>query len=83
MENYSKMMQCLKAVIVVLVCSVLLTQIHCASLHPQNSQLVRQKRMTPFWREMLRPLGAPCRNNNDCITRICRNHHCSLRTAQK
>ncbi|XP_066469017.1 liver-expressed antimicrobial peptide 2 [Tiliqua scincoides] len=65
-------MQFLKVVAIILVCSVLLTQTHCASLHPQNSQLVRQKRMTPFWRGLSRPLGASCKDDSECISRLCR-----------
>ncbi|XP_028573793.1 liver-expressed antimicrobial peptide 2 [Podarcis muralis] len=77
------MMQCLKVVAVIFACSVLLSQTHCASLHPQNSQLLRPKRMTPFWRGISRPIGAACRDNSECATRLCRNKHCSLRVSQE
>uniref|UniRef100_A0A8D0KH99 Liver-expressed antimicrobial peptide 2 n=1 Tax=Salvator merianae TaxID=96440 RepID=A0A8D0KH99_SALMN len=74
-------MQCLKAVAIILVCSILLSQTHCASLLPQK--LLRQKRMTPFWRGISRPVGASCRDNSECTTRLCRNKHCSLRISQE
>nr|XP_020669328.1 liver-expressed antimicrobial peptide 2 [Pogona vitticeps] len=76
-------MQCLRVAVIILVCSVLLSQTHSASLHPPNFQLTRQKRMTPFWRGISRPLGASCRDNSECATRLCRNKHCSLRTSQE
>ncbi|XP_062979369.1 liver-expressed antimicrobial peptide 2 [Elgaria multicarinata webbii] len=76
-------MQALKAVAIIFVCLGLLFQTHCASLHPQDSQLIRQKRMTPFWRGISRPVGASCRDNSECSTRLCRNKHCSLKSSQE
>ena len=33
----------------------------------------RPRRMTPFWRGVsLRPIGASCRDDSECITRLCR-----------
>uniref|UniRef100_A0A8D2Q3P6 Liver-expressed antimicrobial peptide 2 n=1 Tax=Varanus komodoensis TaxID=61221 RepID=A0A8D2Q3P6_VARKO len=52
--------------------------IHCASLYPQSSQVMRQKRMTPFWRGISRPIGASCRDNSECSTRLCRYFLLSL-----
>ncbi|NXP46484.1 LEAP2 protein, partial [Heliornis fulica] len=62
--------------------SLRLFQTHCASLHHQ--QLSRQRRMTPFWRGVaLRPIGASCRDNSECITMLCRKNRCFLRTASE
>ncbi|NXG64086.1 LEAP2 protein, partial [Hemiprocne comata] len=59
-----------------------LFQTHCASLH--QAQLTRQRRMTPFWRGVsLRPIGASCRDNSECITMLCRKNRCFLRTASE
>ncbi|NXV43488.1 LEAP2 protein, partial [Uria aalge] len=53
----------------------------CASLEPRLS---RQRRMTPFWRGVsLRPVGASCRDNSECITMLCRKNRCFLRTASE
>ncbi|NXF99283.1 LEAP2 protein, partial [Sakesphorus luctuosus] len=42
----------------------------------------RQRRMTPFWRGVsLRPIGASCRDNSECITMLCRKNRCLLTTA--
>ncbi|NWZ49416.1 LEAP2 protein, partial [Haliaeetus albicilla] len=61
-----------------------LFQAHCASLHQQQPQLTRQRRMTPFWRGVsLRPIGASCRDNSECITMLCRKNRCFLRTASE
>ncbi|XP_025043237.1 liver-expressed antimicrobial peptide 2 [Pelodiscus sinensis] len=73
-------MQCLKVIALLLFCAALLTQTHCASLHHSSSQLTRQRRMTPFWRGIsLRPIGALCRHDNECISMLCRKNRCSLR----
>ncbi|KFU92308.1 Liver-expressed antimicrobial peptide 2 [Chaetura pelagica] len=75
-------MHCWKTMAIFLLCSLLLSQTHCASL-PQ-AQLTRQRRMTPFWRGVsLRPIGASCRDNSECITMLCRKNHCFLRTASE
>ncbi|KAH0629755.1 hypothetical protein JD844_012096 [Phrynosoma platyrhinos] len=73
----------LKVAAIIFICSALLLQTHGASLYPQNSQLVRQRRMTPFWRGISRPIGASCRDNSECSTKLCRSKHCSLRTSQE
>ncbi|NXS52538.1 LEAP2 protein, partial [Brachypteracias leptosomus] len=55
---------------------------HGASL--QQPGLRRMKRMTPFWRGVsLRPVGASCRDNSECITMLCRKNRCFLRTASE
>ncbi|XP_034260558.1 liver-expressed antimicrobial peptide 2 [Pantherophis guttatus] len=77
------MIQGLKVLAIFSICSALLFQIHCASLHPENAQLLRPKRTTPFWRGLSRPVGAPCRDNSECFTRVCRNKLCSLRILQE
>ncbi|XP_035758500.1 liver-expressed antimicrobial peptide 2 isoform X1 [Egretta garzetta] len=57
---------------------------HSASLHHRQPWLTRQKRMTPFWRGVsLRPIGASCRDNSECITMLCRKNRCFLRTASE
>ncbi|KAK9406588.1 liver-expressed antimicrobial peptide 2 [Crotalus adamanteus] len=76
------MIRCLKVLAIFSICSALF-QIHCASLHPENAPLVRPKRMTPFWRGVSRPVGAPCRDNSECFTGVCRNKQCSLRILQE
>ncbi|XP_016053060.1 PREDICTED: liver-expressed antimicrobial peptide 2 [Miniopterus natalensis] len=44
----------------------------------------RLRRMTPFWRGVsLRPIGASCRDDSECITRLCRKRRCSLSVAQE
>ncbi|XP_072256978.1 liver-expressed antimicrobial peptide 2 [Pyxicephalus adspersus] len=41
---------------------------------------LRLRRMTPFWRGLsLRPVGASCRDDAECLTRLCRNQRCSLK----
>ncbi|XP_008926289.1 liver-expressed antimicrobial peptide 2 [Pipra filicauda] len=69
-----------KMMAVLLLCSLLLSQAHGASL-PQT-RVPRQRRMTPFWRGVsLRPIGASCRDNSECITMLCRKNRCLLTTA--
>ncbi|NWU68818.1 LEAP2 protein, partial [Pterocles burchelli] len=66
-------MHCWKMMALALLCSLLLSQTHGASLHHHQPQLTRQRRMTPFWRGVsLRPVGASCRDNSECITMLCR-----------
>ncbi|XP_061204154.1 liver-expressed antimicrobial peptide 2 [Neopsephotus bourkii] len=75
-------MHCWKTLAVALLCSLLLCQTHCASLSQPEPQLVRERRMTPFWRGVsLRPVGASCRDNSECITMLCRKNRCFLTTA--
>ncbi|KFP10118.1 liver-expressed antimicrobial peptide 2 isoform X2 [Egretta garzetta] len=77
-------MHCWKMMAVFLLCSLLLSQTHSASLHHRQPWLTRQKRMTPFWRGVsLRPIGASCRDNSECITMLCRKNRCFLRTASE
>ncbi|XP_009873670.1 PREDICTED: liver-expressed antimicrobial peptide 2, partial [Apaloderma vittatum] len=53
-----------KTLAVLLLCSLLLSQ--------RQPRLARQRRMTPFWRGVsLRPVGASCRDNSECITMLC------------
>ncbi|KAM9226585.1 liver-expressed antimicrobial peptide 2 [Leptosomus discolor] len=72
-----------KVLAVVLLCSLLLlSQTRCASVRHRGPRPTRQRRMTPFWRGVsLRPVGASCRDNSECITMLCRKNHCFLRTA--
>ncbi|NXY51409.1 LEAP2 protein, partial [Ceuthmochares aereus] len=77
-------MHCWKVMAVLLLCLLLLSQTHCASLHEPQPRLTRQRRMTPFWRGVsLRPVGASCRDNSECITMLCRKNRCFLRTASE
>ncbi|CAM9485826.1 liver-expressed antimicrobial peptide 2 [Strix aluco] len=77
-------MHCWKMVAVVLLCSLLLSQTRGASLHRRQPGLTRPKRMTPFWRGVsLRPVGASCRDNSECLTMLCRKNRCFLRTASE
>uniref|UniRef100_A0A8B9CHU8 Liver-expressed antimicrobial peptide 2 n=2 Tax=Anser TaxID=8842 RepID=A0A8B9CHU8_9AVES len=65
-------------------CATTLFQMHCASLHQPQPHLKRQRRMTPFWRGVsLRPIGASCRDNSECITMLCRKNRCFLRSASE
>uniref|UniRef100_A0A8B9G9U6 Liver-expressed antimicrobial peptide 2 n=1 Tax=Amazona collaria TaxID=241587 RepID=A0A8B9G9U6_9PSIT len=76
-------MHCWKTLAVALLCSLLLCQVNRDKdlLQPQ---LVRQRRMTPFWRGVsLRPVGASCRDNSECITMLCRKNRCFLTTASE
>ncbi|XP_068884704.1 liver-expressed antimicrobial peptide 2 [Aphelocoma coerulescens] len=75
-----------KGMAALLLCSLLLSQTHGVSLslsqpHSQPRS-PRQRRMTPFWRGVsLRPIGASCRDNSECLTMLCRKNRCLLSTA--
>ncbi|NXM56703.1 LEAP2 protein, partial [Illadopsis cleaveri] len=52
------------------------------SLSQPQPRSPRQRRMTPFWRGVsLRPIGASCRDNSECLTMLCRKNRCLLSTA--
>ncbi|XP_005053749.1 PREDICTED: liver-expressed antimicrobial peptide 2 [Ficedula albicollis] len=75
-----------KVMAALLLCSLLLSQSHgvSLSLSPslQQPRSPRQRRMTPFWRGVsLRPIGASCRDNSECLTMLCRKNRCLLSTA--
>ncbi|NWI90819.1 LEAP2 protein, partial [Pitta sordida] len=71
-----------KVMAVLLLFSLLLSQTHGASLSLSQPRGPRQRRMTPFWRGVaLRPIGASCRDNSECITMLCRKNRCLLTTA--
>ncbi|XP_040261734.1 liver-expressed antimicrobial peptide 2 [Bufo bufo] len=63
-------------------CILLILQLEAAPLKndcPKTA--MRVKRMTPFWRIMsMRPVGASCRDDTECLTRLCRNQRCCLKT---
>uniref|UniRef100_A0A8C5U4G4 Liver-expressed antimicrobial peptide 2 n=1 Tax=Malurus cyaneus samueli TaxID=2593467 RepID=A0A8C5U4G4_9PASS len=66
-----------KVMAALLLCSLLLSQTHSASLSQSQPHVQprspRQRRMTPFWRGVsLRPIGASCRDNSECLTMLCR-----------
>ncbi|XP_071980842.1 liver-expressed antimicrobial peptide 2-like [Engystomops pustulosus] len=42
------------------------------------ASLLREPRMTPFWRTMgSKPVGAYCQQGVECTTKVCRKGHCS------
>ncbi|XP_058705209.1 liver-expressed antimicrobial peptide 2 [Poecile atricapillus] len=71
-----------KVMAALLLCSLLLSQSHGVSLALGQPRSPRQRRMTPFWRGVsLRPIGASCRDNSECLTMLCRKNRCLLSTA--
>ncbi|XP_020846785.1 liver-expressed antimicrobial peptide 2 [Phascolarctos cinereus] len=73
----------LKLLALFMVYLLLLKQVGPSPL-PQQSSVQRIRRMTPFWRSLsLRPIGASCRDDSECITRLCRKKHCSLNGTQE
>ncbi|KAM5298696.1 liver-expressed antimicrobial peptide 2 [Ctenodactylus gundi] len=74
----------LKLLAVLMICLMLLGQVEGSPLPELTSTKRRPRRMTPFWRGVsLRPIGASCRDNSECITRLCRKRRCSLSVAQE
>uniref|UniRef100_A0A8C3VLL4 Liver-expressed antimicrobial peptide 2 n=1 Tax=Catagonus wagneri TaxID=51154 RepID=A0A8C3VLL4_9CETA len=74
----------LKLFAVLMICLLLLGQIHGSPIPEMSSAKRRLRRMTPFWRAVsLRPIGASCRDDSECITRLCRKRRCSLSVAQE
>ncbi|XP_069827726.1 liver-expressed antimicrobial peptide 2 [Dendropsophus ebraccatus] len=63
-------------------CILLILQVEAAPLDNKSPKTaLRVKRMTPFWRTMsMRPVGASCRDDTECTTRLCRNQKCCLKT---
>ncbi|EDM04380.1 similar to Liver-expressed antimicrobial peptide 2 precursor (LEAP-2) [Rattus norvegicus] len=73
----------LKLFAVLLTCLLLLGQAQSSPV-PELSSAKRTRRMTPFWRGVsLRPIGASCRDDSECITRLCKRRRCSLSVAQE
>ncbi|XP_055458703.1 liver-expressed antimicrobial peptide 2 [Psammomys obesus] len=73
----------LKLFAVLLACLLLLGQVSGSPV-PELSPAKRARRMTPFWRGVsLRPIGASCRDDSECTTRLCRKRRCSLSVAQE
>ncbi|OBS65194.1 hypothetical protein A6R68_06247 [Neotoma lepida] len=73
----------LKLFAVLMTCLLLLSQVNGSPV-PELSSAKRSRRMTPFWRGVsLRPIGASCRDDSECITRLCRKRRCSLSVAQE
>ncbi|XP_064422913.1 liver-expressed antimicrobial peptide 2-like [Latimeria chalumnae] len=68
------------AAIILIISSLVFSQVKSAALHKNTgSQIVRFKRMTPFWRWIsIRPVGASCRDDYECSTKLCRKHRCSI-----
>ncbi|XP_054424457.1 liver-expressed antimicrobial peptide 2 [Pteronotus mesoamericanus] len=74
----------LKLYAVLMVCLLLWGQVHGSPVSELSSAKKRLRRMTPFWRGVsLRPIGASCRDDSECITRLCRKRRCSLSVAQE
>ncbi|XP_043838373.1 liver-expressed antimicrobial peptide 2 [Dromiciops gliroides] len=74
----------LKLLALFIVCLLLLKQVESSPLPQQGSVQRRLKRMTPFWRGVsLRPIGASCRDDSECITKLCRKRRCSLSMTQE
>ncbi|XP_023594765.1 liver-expressed antimicrobial peptide 2 [Trichechus manatus latirostris] len=58
---------------VLMTCLFLLGQVDGSPVPEMSSAKRRLRRMTPFWRGVsLRPIGASCRDDSECITRLCR-----------
>ncbi|XP_011824636.1 PREDICTED: liver-expressed antimicrobial peptide 2 isoform X1 [Mandrillus leucophaeus] len=63
----------LKLCAVLMIFLLLLGQIDGSPIPEVSSAKRRPRRMTPFWRGVsLRPIGASCRDDSECITRLCR-----------
>ncbi|VTJ65068.1 Hypothetical predicted protein [Marmota monax] len=61
----------LKLLAVLMICLLLLGQADGSPISELSSGKRRSRRMTPFWRGVsLRPIGASCRNDSECITRL-------------
>ncbi|XP_036607128.1 liver-expressed antimicrobial peptide 2 [Trichosurus vulpecula] len=74
----------LKLLVLFVVCLLLLGQVGPSPLPQQSLVQRRLRRMTPFWRGIsLRPIGASCRDDSECITRLCRKRRCSLNGTQE
>ncbi|XP_044515451.1 liver-expressed antimicrobial peptide 2-like [Gracilinanus agilis] len=62
----------------------IVTWVASSPLPQQRSVQRRLRRMTPFWKGVsLRPIGASCRDDSECITRLCRKRRCSLNMIQE
>ncbi|XP_074069350.1 liver-expressed antimicrobial peptide 2-like [Macrotis lagotis] len=74
----------LKLLVLFMVCLLLLRQVGASPMPQQKSVQRRLRRMTPFWRNFsLRPIGASCHDNSECITGLCRKRRCSLNGTQE
>ncbi|XP_042790934.1 liver-expressed antimicrobial peptide 2 [Panthera leo] len=74
----------LKLLAVLMICLLLLDQVDGSPMLEPSSMKRRPRRMTPFWRGVsLRPIGSSCRDDSECITRLCRKRRCSLSVAQE
>ncbi|XP_049642772.1 liver-expressed antimicrobial peptide 2 [Suncus etruscus] len=74
----------LKLFAVLMLCLLLPDQVNGSPVPELSDSKIRLRRMTPFWRGVsLRPIGAACRDDSECITRLCRKRRCSLSVAQE
>uniref|UniRef100_A0A8C0RZD1 Liver-expressed antimicrobial peptide 2 n=1 Tax=Canis lupus familiaris TaxID=9615 RepID=A0A8C0RZD1_CANLF len=73
----------LKLFAVLMICLLLLNQVDGSPIMELSSTKRRPRRMTPFWRGVsLRPIGSSCRDDSECITRLCR-YSTNLRAGQR
>ncbi|KAM4826912.1 liver-expressed antimicrobial peptide 2 [Thomomys bottae] len=74
----------LKLFAVLMICLLMLGEANGSPVPELSLAKRRPRRMTPFWRGVsLRPIGASCRDDSECITRLCRKRRCSLSVAQE
>ncbi|XP_020035290.1 liver-expressed antimicrobial peptide 2 [Castor canadensis] len=74
----------LKLLAALMICLLLLGQVDGSTIPRRSQANRRSRRMTPFWRGVsLRPIGASCRDDSECITKLCRKRRCSLIVAQE
>nr|ACE77692.1 liver-expressed antimicrobial peptide 2 precursor (predicted) [Sorex araneus] len=74
----------LKLFAVLMLCLLLVGQENGSPVPELTASKIRHRRMTPFWRGVsLRPIGASCRDDSECITKLCRKRRCSLSVAQE
>ncbi|XP_015973878.1 liver-expressed antimicrobial peptide 2 [Rousettus aegyptiacus] len=77
-------MRHLKLFALLMIYLLLLGQVDGSPIPELGSTKRRLRRMTPFWRGVsLRPIGASCRDDSECVTRLCRKRRCSLSVAQE
>ncbi|XP_068129029.1 liver-expressed antimicrobial peptide 2 [Hyperolius riggenbachi] len=74
-------LQPLKWTAIFMLCVLLIHQLEGAPMSNSGSKpATRLRRMTPFWRTLsLRPVGATCRDDAECLTRWCKLQRCSLK----
>ncbi|KAM9313386.1 liver-expressed antimicrobial peptide 2 [Gastrophryne carolinensis] len=68
------LLQTVKWTAICMLCILLIQQLEGVPGNNDSSQrAIRLRRMTPFWRALsLRPVGSSCRDDAECLTRLCR-----------